>query len=357
MPTVTSELAEMVLGPAAESAMSEGVRLGFLTSPAPGMYDVHPLLRAFLDSKVKEERRTAADEEMVSSVVRHLVEREQWDDAFTLIDRVFKRVMFLDTRRSGIASLVRDSRLPTLTRWVEFAMSRRIESPVLDLAEAEIAFRNGERGETEQLALQAAQHPSEHESFGSQALSLAGRAALLNEHLDLALEYQTRAMALARTDDAKREALRGRLTAAAKLELDSVQQIFDQLVALHDGSAESTIVIAIARFTAACRTGELTTLLETYRSGMYVLDRGRRPHRSHVLPEWQRPGVVFVGRYKEALTLIDKTLSDAEEARLAFVTPYARLAASQRTPVSVTSAKPRGYSTKLEDAAEATSDA
>jgi LuxR family maltose regulon positive regulatory protein len=357
MPTVTAELAEMVLGPAAETTMSEGVRLGFLTSPAPGLYDVHPLLRAFLDSKVKEERRTPADEEMVSDVVRHLVDREQWDDAFTLIDRAFRRTMFLDLVEIAMPHLLRDSRLPTLSRWVEFAASRRIDSPMLDLAEAEIAFRNGQKGRSEQLALQAAQQLAEHESFGSQALSLAGRAALLNEHLDLALEYQTRAMGLARTDAAKREALRGQLTAAAKLEFDSVNGIFDELVALHDGSAESTIAIATARFTAACRTGELTNLLETYRSGMHVLDKVRDPIVRTSFLNGSAQVLCSLGRYEEALRLTDRTLSDAEEARLAFVTPYARLAASTGHAGLRNFAQASRLLDEVEETAEATSDA
>ena len=357
MPTVTAELAELVLGSAAETALTEGVRLGFLTTPAPGLYDVHPLLRAFLDSKVKEERRPPADEEMVSDVVRYLVEREQWDDAFTLLDRAFSRTLFLELVETAMPHLLDDSRLPTLCRWVEFAISSRINSPILDLAEAEIAFRSGEKGRSEQLALQAAEQLTTHESFGSQALSLAGRAAALNEHIDLSLECQTRALDLARTKPAKREALRGQLTAAAKLELDSVNQIFDELVALHDGGSASTIAIATARFTAACRMGELTGLLATYRAGMQVLDKVRDPIVRTSFLNGSAQILCSLGRYEEALALTVRTLSDAEEARLAFVTPYAHLAASTAHAGLRNFAQASRLLDDVEQVAEATSDA
>ena len=56
IPTITAEVAELVLGPMAELTLAEGVRLGFLMSPTRGGFELHPLLRAFLTAKLQEER-------------------------------------------------------------------------------------------------------------------------------------------------------------------------------------------------------------------------------------------------------------------------------------------------------------
>src|SRR6266498_382935 len=168
VPTITAELAEIVLGAMAETTISEGMRLGFLTSPTPRAYDVHPLLRAFLDTKFREEPRTGVDEQMVGKVVRYLADREQWDDAFALVERAFSPALFLELLETAMGHLLSDSRLSTLARWLEFSQLKEIESPLVDLVEAELAFRGGEKGKAEQLAFQAARQLGTSDAFGSQ---------------------------------------------------------------------------------------------------------------------------------------------------------------------------------------------
>src|SRR5262249_7237807 len=141
VPTITTELAQLVLGDAADTTIEEGVRLGFLTSRAPGASDVHPLLRTFLDSKLKEDPSGAASG-VVTTLVRYLIQREQWDDAFVLVHRFFTADLFTELLEVALPSLLRDGRTPTLARWLERAAEQRIDVPIIALAEAEVAFRD-----------------------------------------------------------------------------------------------------------------------------------------------------------------------------------------------------------------------
>src|SRR5262249_52978776 len=175
-------------------------------------------------AKLQEERVVVSDE-LVARLVRHLIEREAWDDAFALVDRFSSVPLFLALLRKGFSAILSESRLSTLTRWVEFAAASELDEPIVDLAEAEVAFREGEKPKAERLSMRAAQRLDATDQLASHASALAGQAAYLAERTELALEYHTKALSLAKFDRDRREALRGQLLAATKLELDDAEAI------------------------------------------------------------------------------------------------------------------------------------
>ena len=120
--------------------IGEGVRLGFLTARA-GALELHPLLRTFLDAKSRE--RTGENEADAEPLARHLAGVGLWDDAFILVDRFFSEDLFVTLLESGLRGMLAEARLATLAVWLELGESRQVDAPIIDLAQAEIAFHAG----------------------------------------------------------------------------------------------------------------------------------------------------------------------------------------------------------------------
>ena len=151
-PSLGEGVAEFLLGKHAAAVISEGVRLGFLTARS-GTLELHPLLRTFLDAKTREQTaETKADAERLA---RRLAELGLWDDAFTLVDGFFSENLFVAILESGLRTMLAEARLATLAGWIELAEARHVDAPIIDLAEAEIAFHKGSRGKSEALAMRA----------------------------------------------------------------------------------------------------------------------------------------------------------------------------------------------------------
>ena len=153
--SVAPEVAEAVLGGDAERALVEGHRLGFLVPSEHGVFEIHPLLRAFLEEKFRELAGDRAPA-IVELVVRTHLEREEWDDAFSIVERFFDADLLVEVVETALPQVLLEARLPTLARWVECAAEHEVDAPVFDLAEGELAFRAGDRTRSEALGLQAA---------------------------------------------------------------------------------------------------------------------------------------------------------------------------------------------------------
>ena len=82
-PSIDLELAQFLFG--TESAglvLDHAVRLG-IVAPDSGTFELHPLLRRFLETKLDELGREAVWPS-VEKVVDFLIDRKRWDEAFTL---------------------------------------------------------------------------------------------------------------------------------------------------------------------------------------------------------------------------------------------------------------------------------
>jgi ATP/maltotriose-dependent transcriptional regulator MalT len=80
--TVTTVLAESLLGDDAERAVRDGRRLGFIISSEQDGYEMHPLLRSFMEGKFRELAGDRAPE-IVEQLVRIHIREHGWDDAFS----------------------------------------------------------------------------------------------------------------------------------------------------------------------------------------------------------------------------------------------------------------------------------
>src|SRR5439155_1161172 len=174
-PTITSALGGALFGDDGEDILGHCAESGFLTSFRPGTYELHPLLRQFLSTKLN------LGEPSVQSWVERLGQfallQRNWDDASVLIERVGPSPLLDRFIEAALDDLLLEGRIETLRRWIASARNQNYMSPHVDLAEAELLFREAKPQRAEGLALAAVEAlPIEH-PLAARCLNVAALSA------------------------------------------------------------------------------------------------------------------------------------------------------------------------------------
>ena len=324
-PSLADGVAEFLLGGATGEILKEGMRLGFLSTRGHGL-EIHPLLRTFLRRKAAElETGHGADAE---SLAYFLIERRAWDEALLLSGILASDEFFGDLMEQGLPLMLAEARIPTVNQWLDYATARRVDAPIVDLAEAEIAFLRGERRKSESLALRAARHFEADHPLVSRAYYIAGTSARMDYHHDHAQQHYAEALAAAHTTADQREASYGSLIASLDAGSSDSNNHLNRLLELDDGSATSEVRIALARFMLGIREGRTTGLLDLFASAEHLLTRLSDPHLLSSF--YVCHGVLYAlsGQYDRASTTAAQAQRYATEVRLPFVLPYAKRVAA-----------------------------
>jgi DNA-binding CsgD family transcriptional regulator/tetratricopeptide (TPR) repeat protein len=321
-PTITESLAEFVLGVGASGILETAVHRGLLDRDGLA-YEFHPLLRAFLQRKLSESGDKAV-ESIARAVSEHLIDTGLWDDAFALISNSRMPALLPGLIEASLDSLLLEGRTATLKRWINASDEAQIQSPIVDLAEAELSFREGIHSKTEALALAAARRvPAEH-PIASRAYSLAGRSAYFEgRHMD-ALKLHETAFDLSRSPHTTRTALWGQFLTYLELENDTAAvAVFEELENVEADTTEDLLRLATGRFQLAMRRVEsgLSELL----AAVPLLSRSRDPLSRSAFLNVCAGGLVLSARYNDALQTIEQQIAEAQEYRLNFALPHAYL--------------------------------
>jgi DNA-binding CsgD family transcriptional regulator len=320
-PSLTEGVADFLLGDNTAEVVGEGARLGFLTARS-GALELHPLLRTFLDAKTRE--RMDEKEADSKRLAPHLAQLGLWDDAFVLVERVFSESLFLALLESGLRTMLGEARLATLGHWLELAESKQIDAPIIDLAEAEIAFHKGQRRKSEVLAIRATRRLDEAHPMLSRAFYIAAMSAHLDYHNERARAHCDRALCTSKNVVDSRDAIWGQLIVSLDLDLPETNDLLERLLEIDDGSAISEIRLTVARFLVAIRTGTLRGLREFFESGEHLLHRITEPHMLSSFYSSEALLLAVLGRYAEAMIAASRCERYAVDARLPFVVPHAR---------------------------------
>ena len=175
-PIVVPEVARFLVGEEVDRVIERGLSSGFFLSTSSCHLEFHPLLRSFLGSKFVSQVDDP-DGAILSGLIDILLNRQEWDDAFELIERFFTVSSFVRLLEVSLPRMVDEARLPTLDRWIRVAGAHRVDSPVLDLAEAELALADGEWRRAEALATQATRRLRADSPLRSKAFCIAGTSA------------------------------------------------------------------------------------------------------------------------------------------------------------------------------------
>jgi LuxR family transcriptional regulator, maltose regulon positive regulatory protein len=323
VPSISHQLISALLGDdRADEVIEIGVRLGILSDRGDDIFVFHPFLRDFLlQHRLGEQCHSASP----TRIGDYLLNHGQWDHAFEVACRSSLIPLAERTIENGLDPMLSQGRLATIQRWVDFAVSSHLKSPVVDLAEAELAFREGEQEKAYALAAQAANLFRDRPDLGARAHVRAGHSALLASRERAGLEHFRSAHRLARTPELRREALIGLYFAASELDEPDAGDALEQLESAGDDTPEGVLRLEALRLTRATRVGGIRDALHSALPKLHIADRATDPLGLTAFLHMLATSQNLAAHYEEALDLAERQLITAREHRLELPIVHANL--------------------------------
>ena len=137
-PSITDASATDLLGPLARSVLAESVSAGILLPEGDHHFELHPLLRTFLQERLNE----FGDDLLASTVARgRLPSCSRTMGRRSFSGSEISRPALLEDLIASAGPMLDEGRLVTLSSLADLAQELRLRSPLSTLSEAEIAFR------------------------------------------------------------------------------------------------------------------------------------------------------------------------------------------------------------------------
>src|SRR5919109_3252799 len=321
-PTLTNEVATLLLGSAGPSLIGKGADIGIFSVGSPGTYSVNPLLRRYLARLSSEV--SATSDNVGAKLIAHYLGRREWDDAFEVAKSYDPHRNIPQVFITSLDILLKEGRLATVSRWLDESLRAQIRDPILDLAEAEVAFRSNDPRRSEQLAAQAAEQFAQPE-LAARALIRAGYAAVLASHEAEALAYFRAATKEFISPTDQLEAHLGEYYAASELGDPSASDVLASAFALGASAPDSQLRLETMRLTQANRIGGISEAVAESSSRAHLVSRARDPLVRTAFLHALATSFNLAARYEEALATAKQLLLDADTFRLDLPIPHAAL--------------------------------
>jgi LuxR family transcriptional regulator, maltose regulon positive regulatory protein len=322
LPTIDRTSASDVLGDSAAHVLEEATQVGFFVPRDPSSLELHPLLRAFLLRKLEE----LAPADLTQAVTRTsgaLIRSGLWDDAYFLMSRFVRFDLLDDLLAASLVSLTSQGRLPTLRRWVEDARADGIESPLLDLAEAELCFRQGLWARAETLARDAARILGRGSTLTSSALCRAGQCRYFTDDCAYALEYFRDAQQTAMNDADARNALWGQFTCAVEMEDSEAPRLLQEYEAVGSQTRDSAVRVANGTLMLAIRTGGIDEALVEASAATTLANEATDPIVRSSFWHIYGAALMLSADYSAALEAVNRAVEQVESFHIEFARPHA----------------------------------
>jgi ATP/maltotriose-dependent transcriptional regulator MalT len=324
-PYLTLDIVETLVDGEATPLLAEGVERGFLIKVSHDRFELHPLLRLFLESKFRR-RHDDPTGRRVNNLVHVLISLEEWEAVFALALRLGDDAILVRLFEAALSQALDEARLATLKRWIAVATGRGIDSPVIDLADAELTFRQGQLPRAEALACQAARRLDKKSHLRSRALWISGTTAHLTYRDEASLKYFRSASAAATNLADRRQALWGEFLATESLERGmEAEALLRRFIQISGRSVDDLLRIAAGKFRIAQLNGAIGQALRENESLIHVVSRSRDPLiRSSFLNTFVAM-LTFAGQYERAVQEGEEEIRFALASSLDFVLPFAYL--------------------------------
>lgn len=321
-PTINRELATVAWGTDGERVLQEAAWRGFLTHYRSREFDLHPLLRQFLRAKIQFSEPWLRD--WIDKLADFFQARSSWDDLFTLSEETHAPGLLDRLIEAALTELLFEGRIATVRRWVAAGRELGLESPQLDLAEAEICFREAKHAASETLASAAAKALSADHPLRSRAFYRAAQSAHLDNRSQAALRLYDDAAAAATQPSDRNQAVWGRFITQAELGLRrDASSTMTELVQTPPTTSEDRLRHVEAQLIAAVRWGGVVGAVEEARRHLHLLklpsDALVRTSFLHIFGG----ALCLSAEYEEALKIGQTEDDEARRVGLEFVLPHA----------------------------------
>jgi ATP/maltotriose-dependent transcriptional regulator MalT len=327
-PSIDPSLTRQLLGDETSEATAEyALRAGVWTATGDA-YELHPLLRSFLDRKFEEFSSTKR-QAWVESLSRFLLQQRRWDEVFFVAQRFSSSSLLIQLVSEASQELLSEGRVATLNRWLEFGEEIRASSPMLDLAEAEVAFRQGLYPKAETLALEAVRLLGNSHRETSRAYSRAGQSAQLAGKREAALRYHKVAIESAQTEEDGRRALWGEFVSSLEPDHRDAARTLELLSELGASSPSDSMRLATGKLFLSIRDGSgfSADLFDAVHLVGKVDDPLIRLSYLHAFAG----ALILQARYEDGLTVITSQIEELERFRMDFALPHSHLRSATAT--------------------------
>jgi ATP/maltotriose-dependent transcriptional regulator MalT len=326
LPEIKLEACQELFGEAAVVQIRRAEQLGLLSRAGVDSY-MHPLLRRFLLMKYRE-RDTSDLQATARRAFDFAVASRDFDSAFSLAAE-FQLLESLEVViRLGLENLLAVGRMATLRKWVDAATTFGISSPVVAIAEAEVAFREGDHVRADAFATAGVNELHDGDPLRGRGLFRAGQAAYFSEHYDEALARFDGAVSASSDQALQREVRWAAFIASLDSPDADAAEYLDAFAKVREPTFNDAVRMANAGLMIGIRKRGVTEALAAHTSATHLVDRATDPMIRTAF--WNTYGYASAlnSRYEQARRAATKELEEAKAYRLAFVEPHAHLVAA-----------------------------
>jgi DNA-binding NarL/FixJ family response regulator len=321
-PTIDDTVGRSLYGQQRAEVLEGAFRSGFL-SKAGTVYEMHPLIRQFLQMKLQEfdtndVRKTA------NLVATGYANDGRWDEAASVATDFGLTDVLLSVLTAALEAVLSEGRFTTFNRWHEAARAMAPTAPIVRLAAIEVAFRTGDWMAASGRAAQLARSIPEDEPLASRVYLRAGQVAHLEDRQEDALELLTAAKTEARTPRDLRNALWSRFLTLCDLdERDEAQAALQEVEELPPLNSEDLLRANQGRLQFAVRWGPMIETLDAISAVADLVDESTDPLVRTGFLQTYGSALALVGRYEASHEIAQRQLAEAETYKLEWVLPHA----------------------------------
>jgi ATP/maltotriose-dependent transcriptional regulator MalT len=321
-PSIDDELIQALFGKAGAGVLQEAERAGFLTSDG-GSYEMHPLLRQFLRSKLAEFEQEGI-RDAAHLISRFYLRAKRWDAAAAVANEFGLTDLMLDVLEEALDSALSEGRLTTVKRWLASTEAAAPTAPIVRLAAIEIAFRAGDWTAARAKATHLARSIPEDHTLASRIYLRAGQLAHLDDRQADALQLLTAAKERARTPVELRKALWSRFVTLTDLEeRDESENALLELESMPPVDVDDLMRASQGRLQFAMRWGGLTDALQGLVSAIDLVDLSTDPIVRTGFLQTYGTALSLAARYAESSQIASRQAIEAQRFGLEWVLPHA----------------------------------
>jgi len=280
---------------------------------------LHPLARSFL---LETMRTDQSERPRIVTAISDALTTRHWDTAFSLIRSFGMGEAIEQLMTDSFRELLSVGRIATLQAFAHSATEEfGLSLPIVELVEAEVAFRDGRLDAARSLAGSAEKRLTQRHSLAARAQILGGLAALLRFDFEAALDLFQDAKSKTADHTEQIAALWGECQASIFLERPEMAVVAAE-IATTAVTPEEHLRAAMSGLQIARYTGLRD--VDRHASAIALLPHVRDPRTRTSFGAVCGYARVLQARYDEAAAIAANALADSAQFELAFARPHLR---------------------------------
>jgi LuxR family transcriptional regulator, maltose regulon positive regulatory protein len=323
-------LATSLLGERVATSLEEAAQVGLISIDQDSIL-IHPLLVEFLVSRAGQASPQSLKE--LRLLAERLLELHRWDECLAIGEAVPEvDLPLVEVLGSALDEFLKTGRIATVSRWVSLARDRQVESPLLDLADGEIALRAGDYQRALALGSRAwdSTTPTTSPSVAARASLVAARAAHLMDQRPVSAIWFERTESVAPAGELRSAALHGRfLVTWEDGRVSDAGRLLQRLAQITGTSVGDQLRFAQCRQLFALSQRDVNAAMAVSNASQALLRLPAEPLARLAAINLHVWTLTYAGRYGAALAAAERMLAEADESGVEFAVNHARLAQAQ----------------------------